>query len=219
MCGVLAFGLNWLVFFPSYLTQTERYFDLTGSLTYLGLLGMAFVTTGVSDLRALLLGGMVAIWAVRLGSFLFKRILRSGHEGRFDALKRSFSRFFMTWTLQGLWVFLTASAALAAITSSHSVPLGVVGWGGVVVWLFGFGVEVVADNQKARFRADSSNQAHFIQTGLWSWSRHPNYFGEITLWSGVVITAMPVLVGWQHVTLLSPVFVYLLLTRISGAAA
>ena len=215
-CGILAFGLNWLVFVPSYLTQTERYFDLTGSLTYLGSLGIAFLMTDVSDLRGLLLGGMVAIWAIRLGSFLFKRILRSGHDGRFDILKRSFSRFLMTWTLQGLWVLLTVSAALAAITSSHPAPLGAVGWGGVVLWLFGFGLEVVADNQKARFRADPSNHAHFIQTGLWAWSRHPNYFGEITLWSGIVITAMPVLAGWQYVTLLSPVFVYLLLTRISG---
>jgi steroid 5-alpha reductase family enzyme len=80
----------------------------------------------------------------------------------------------------------------------------------------GFAIEVAADQQKRRFRADSSNRDGFIQSGLWAWSRHPNYFGEIALWIGIALIALPVLSGWQLATLISPVFVYLLLTRISG---
>ncbi len=85
-----------------------------------------------------------------------------------------------------------------------------------MVWLVGFGIEVAADDQKRAFRADPANRGRFITTGLWAWSRHPNYFGEITLWVGVALVALPALSGWQHLTLVSPLFVGLLLTRVSG---
>jgi len=74
----------------------------------------------------------------------------------------------------------------------------------------------MADAQKSRFKADPGNRGKFIQSGLWSRSRHPNYFGEIVLWTGVMIIALPVLQGWQWVALVSPLFVILLLTRVSG---
>ena len=74
----------------------------------------------------------------------------------------------------------------------------------------------MADLQKSRFRADPANRGRFISTGVWAWSRHPNYFGEIVIWVGVFVIAAPVLRGWQWVGILSPVFVTLLLTRVSG---
>lgn len=215
LCGLLSFGINWLVFVPAYLFQTERYFDLTGSLTYLSVVGVALVS-GAPDARALILGAMVAVWAVRLGSFLFARIRQDGGDGRFDLLKPSLPRFLVTWTLQALWVLLTASSALAAMTTDRPESLGRFAGIGVAIWVLGFSVEVVADRQKRRFRADPGNDNQFIQSGLWSWSRHPNYFGEILLWCGVAVVAFPVLSGWQHLTLISPIFVYLLLTRVSG---
>jgi steroid 5-alpha reductase family enzyme len=84
------------------------------------------------------------------------------------------------------------------------------------VWIVGFTVEVVSDRQKRRFRQDPANAGRFITTGLWAWSRHPNYFGEIVLWLGIALIALPALSGWQYVTLISPLFVYLLLSRVSG---
>ena len=162
------------------------------------------------------MGAIVAVWTVRLGSFLFARINRDGKDARFDELKPSFPRFLMTWTLQGLWVFLTLACALAAMTSEGVRPLGVTALVGALIWAVGFSIEVVADRQKRQFRADPDNRGRFIQGGLWAWSRHPNYFGEIMLWIGVTIIAVPQLGGWQFVTLVSPVFVYFLLTRISG---
>lgn len=215
LCGLLSFGINWLVFVPAYVFQTERYFDLTGSLTYLSIVGVA-LASGAPDVRALILGMMVAVWAVRLGGFLFARIRRDGGDGRFDALKPSLSRFLMTWTLQALWVLLTLSSALAAMTTARPEPLGAFAGFGVLIWVLGFSSEVVADRQKGRFRADPANRDQFIQSGLWAWSRHPNYFGEIVLWCGVAVVAFPVLTGWQYVTLVSPLFVYILLTRVSG---
>jgi steroid 5-alpha reductase family enzyme len=86
----------------------------------------------------------------------------------------------------------------------------------VGLWGAGFAIEAIADHQKARFRADPANRDRFIATGLWAWSRHPNYCGEILLWAGVALVALPALSGFALVTLVSPLFVYVLLTRVSG---
>ena len=135
---------------------------------------------------------------------------------RFVVMKTRFTWFLMTWTLGGLWVLVTMAAGLAALTSNTTVEIGVLGYLGILLWVVGFLVEVVADQQKTQFRKDSANHGRFITSGVWSWSQHPNYFGEITLWFGLALLAFPVLSGWQLVTLISPIFVFLLLTRISG---
>tara|TARA_A100001037_G_C14907203_1_gene525580 strand:- start:254 stop:733 length:480 start_codon:yes stop_codon:yes gene_type:complete len=122
----------------------------------------------------------------------------------------------MTWTLQAIWVSVTASCALVAITSVNKVPID--GWAilGLILWCAGFTIEVLADHQKHVFRSKPENARRFITTGLWAWSRHPNYLGEIILWTGIAVIALPVLVGWQLITLMSPFFVYYLLTKVSG---
>ena len=211
-----AFVVQWIAFVPAYLRQTEVFFDLTGSVTYvtvtLGLLAL----TPERDARAVLLTVLVVAWALRLGPFLFRRVRRAGADDRFDELKPSFPRFWLVWTVQGLWVTFTAMAAWIGITSTRRADLDILAVVGLVVWLTGFAIEVVADLQKSRFRADPANAGRFIAVGLWSRSRHPNYFGEILLWLGVALVAVPVLTGWQWVALASPVFVTLLLTRVSG---
>jgi len=212
----LAFVIQWLVFIPAYLQQNEGFFDLTGSITYITVAILAVLLSSQTDGRSLLLLAMVMVWATRLGAFLFRRIRKAGKDSRFDEIKPSFIRFLTTWTLQGLWVTLTLAAALAAITTSTRKELGLFALIGFLIWAVGFAIEVTADAQKSRFRADTANKGKFIHTGLWSWSRHPNYFGEIVLWAGVAVIALPVLQGWQWITLISPVFVALLLTRISG---
>ncbi|MEE4195795.1 MAG: DUF1295 domain-containing protein, partial [Anaerolineae bacterium] len=213
---VLAFSINWIVFIPAYLLQSEKFFDLTGSLTYISVSAVSLLLAPERDLRSYLLAGLVVIWAVRLGSFLFKRVLKAGKDGRFDDLKPNFLRFLSVWTLQGLWVTFTASAALIAITTSVKKPIDAFAVIGFLVWLIGIGIEAAADTQKSRWRAKPENKGKFINVGLWSKSRHPNYFGEIVLWVGITIIALPVLLGWQFVALISPIFVTILLTRISG---
>ncbi len=215
ICAAVAFGLNWAVFVPSLLARTERYYDLTGSITYLTVVALALVLAPSSP-TAVLLGVLVALWAARLGSFLFARIRRDGSDGRFDAFIGDPLRFAVTWTLQGLWVVLTAGAALAAMTARGDTGIGPLAVVGAVVWVLGFALEVAADRQKRAFRADPANAGRFITSGVWAWSRHPNYFGEITLWCGIALIALPALDGWQYVTLVSPVFVTVLLTRVSG---
>jgi steroid 5-alpha reductase family enzyme len=216
LCVAMAFILQWIAFIPAYILQTEKFYDLMGSITYLSVTFIAVLLSPVVDARSWLLLGVISIWAIRLGFFLFQRVHAAGEDRRFRDIKPSFARFLLTWTIQGLWVALTVAAALAAITTLTRRDLGFVGLLGFLIWLIGFGIEVIADQQKSRFRANPENSGKFINSGLWSWSRHPNYFGEIVLWIGVAIIAIPVLSGWQWLTLISPIFVTLLLTRVSG---
>lgn len=216
ICGFLAFAINWAAFVPANIAKTERFYDLTGSITYILVTSLAVLLSDDLDNRAVVVAAMVVVWALRLGTFLFRRILREGKDDRFDQIKQSSIRFLMTWTLQGLWVFLTAAAALAIITSEVREPVGWVAIVGIVVWVAGLTIEVVADQQKSAFKQDPSNDGDFISSGLWAWSRHPNYFGEITLWTGIAIVALPVLSGWRWVVLISPVFVAILITKVSG---
>ena len=215
ICAVLAFAIQWVAFVPAFLKQTERFYDLVGSLTYLSVTGLAVYLTPEQSIRSVLIAVCIGVWAMRLGSFLVRRISQDGSDSRFDKIKPNPVRFLFTWSLQGLWVVMTAACGWAAITSGSTAPFGVAGVVGIVIWICGFAIEVMADRQKRVHRAQYGSGT-FITTGLWRYSRHPNYFGEIVLWSGIAVMALPALQGWAWATLISPLFVFVLLTRISG---
>ena len=216
LCAALAVSLQWLAFIPAFILQTEKFYDLVGCLTYLSVLLLAAWLSPALQTADVLLLVMCAVWALRLGLFLFWRIHKDGSDKRFNDIKPSFMRFLMAWSLQGLWVFLTLSAVLIVVSApgDHAITAFTVVGG--LLWLAGFAVETVADAQKRAFKADPGNRGKFIQSGLWSRSRHPNYVGEITLWVGIFICAVPQLVGWQWVAVMSPLFIILLLTKVSG---
>ncbi len=218
---VMALGIavaviaQWIAFIPAYRYQTERYYDLMGSVSFVAITLFALTVTARFDTRSVILSALICLWALRLGSFLFTRIHQDGGDDRFAKIKPDAKRFFLTWTLQGLWVAITTSAAIAAITSTEMREMSWLDANALSLWCVGFAIEVIADKQKRSFRKQHGKDA-FITTGLWSISRHPNYFGEILLWVGVTLLAVPALQGWSYITLLSPVFVTLLLTRMSG---
>jgi steroid 5-alpha reductase family enzyme len=220
LCALGAMSLQWLAFVPAAILQTERFYDLMGGLTYIGLIVLCGVwATGTESwsLRNIVISAMVILWAVRLSSFLFRRIHVAGKDGRFDEMKLVPTRFLIPWTLQGLWVFLTALPVLILLTDAgEPVSVGVwevIGWS---FWGTGWVIEVIADRQKSAFNAQAENKGRWIDTGLWAYSQHPNYFGEILLWSGLCVSGFGQFEGAQWIALLSPVFVYVLLTRISG---
>lgn len=220
LCAVLAFAVQWVAWIPASIARTERFYDLTGSLTYLGVLALALSAGGAQrplEPRHWLVATLVAVWAVRLGAFLVRRIHEEGKDGRFDAMKQHPLRFLVPWTLQGLWVFLTSAAVLIVLTrAAAGGPLDLVDLLGGALWALGFGIEVVADRQKAAFRARPESRGRFIDEGLWARARHPNYFGEILLWMGLAVVGAGVFEGGQWIGLVSPLFVALLLLKISG---
>ena len=217
----LSFFIHWVKFIPSYIFQTEKFYDLTGTITYITLLSLVIyikqlVVHAVLDWRSILIFSCIMIWTVRLGGFLFWRVLKDGQDKRFRTILPSFTQLFMTWTLSAAWVFIQSLAALVALTSLQQEPFGIVGFIGLGLWIFGFIFQVVADHQKTQFKANPANEGNFITEGLWSISRHPNYFGEIVLWTGIAVMALPVMSGLQYVSLVSPVFGFLLIYFVSG---
>tara|TARA_Y100000741_G_scaffold270423_1_gene210523 strand:- start:1067 stop:1924 length:858 start_codon:yes stop_codon:yes gene_type:complete len=216
---ILAFLIQWVAFIPAYLFQTEKFYDLTGSLTYLTVIWFVYLSSnqvGEVNFQNLIVTVLISIWAIRLGSFLFSRIHKDGEDKRFRSIKTSPSQFFMTWTLQGMWVSICSMCVITGISSSEGLVLNPLFYLGFILFLIGFSIEVIADHQKTVFRAIKENKDKFISTGLWSKSQHPNYFGEILLWSSIAIMSFSSLSGTQYLTMISPIFTYVLLVYISG---
>ena len=216
---LLAYVIHWIAYIPAYIFQTEKFYDLTGSVTYLSVVWFVFLSTYQSislNFGNLILVLLISIWTIRLGLFLFMRIHKAGEDKRFRTIKTSASQFFMTFTLSGLWVTLCSMCALVAISSPEGLVMNALTYVGIILFIIGFGIEIVADNQKTAFRSIEANKDSFITSGLWSKSRHPNYFGEVLLWFAIAVISFSSLEGLQLITLISPVFTYILLVYVSG---
>ena len=215
---LLVYIIQWVAFIPAYIFHTEKFFDLTGSITYSSVFIYCIYLTTSGDLNwgSLVISILVILWAGRLGTFLFTRIAKDGEDKRFRTIKPDIAQFFMTWTLQGMWVSLCSLCAITGIASETGIIVNNIFYIGLVMFIGGFAIEIVADQQKSAFRAIPENRNKFITSGLWSKSRHPNYFGEITLWTGVAVMSFSSLSGIEYLTLISPIFTYLLLVKISG---
>jgi len=213
---IIAVLLQVFFFLPSFLMKTEKYYDLVGSLTYITTISLAYFSVENKTMIDTIIYFYVMVWASRLGIYLFRRVRNDGKDVRFEKAKRHFFWFLQYWMGQALWVSLTACAAIIAILSPEEDTLPVLAIVGMTLWLSGFAIESISDYQKRVFRKENNPSEAFIHTGLWSRSRHPNYFGEITLWTGIAVIALNTLTGIEYITLISPVFVYILLTRMSG---
>ncbi|GIQ96685.1 MAG: hypothetical protein CM15mP2_1720 [Methanobacteriota archaeon] len=217
--AAICLGIQWLAWIPASLAKSERYYDLTGGLTYLTVVGFTLWAGSQSEspsARELIVSLLVVIWALRLSSFLYLRIHRTGKDGRFDRLKTSQSDFSAVDHPRA-WVFLPMIVVIVINSQASPAPeLGIWDAIGLLMWLLGFSIEVIADNQKSAFNANSENQGKWIDSGLWSYSRHPNYFGEIMLWTGIACFGISCFSGLERVAWVSPIFIYLLLTKISG---
>ena len=216
---LFAFIIQWVLFVPAFLFKTEKFYDISGSFTYISIISYVYYQSYLLkgfNLGNLILVFFIGFWAVRLGSFLFLRIHKAGEDKRFRLIKRSPTQFFMTWTFQGMWVSLCSACALTAMASDQGLIINNWFYIGSFLFLFGLAIEIIADYQKTIFRKDEKNKDNFIKTGLWALSRHPNYLGEIILWLGVSVISFSSLSDWQYITLISPIFTYLLLVHVSG---
>lgn len=211
------FLIHLLIFVPSYYFQTEKFFDLTGTISYVSSVLFIFFKSNTVDsinLGSLALSTFIIIWSLRLGTFLFLRIKKAGKDRRFNEIKKSFSWFFMTFSLSGMWVTICSICALTGI--ANGIIFSSTTIIGIIIFTIGFTIEIIADSQKTKFRAMDDNKDKFISIGLWKYSRHPNYLGEIILWLGISLISFSSLEGLQYITLISPIFTYLLLVKVSG---
>ena len=213
---IVAVLLQIIFFIPSFLLKTEKYYDLVGSLTYIATVSLAYFFVENKTMIDSIIYFYVMVWALRLGIYLFRRVRNDGKDVRFEQAKRHFLWFLQYWMGQALWVSLTASPAIIGILSPEDDLLPLLAMIGMALWLSGFTIESVSDYQKRVFRKENDPSEAFIHTGLWAKSRHPNYFGEIMLWTGIAVIALNTLTGIEYITLVSPIFVYILLTRMSG---
>jgi len=222
LLAALSLVINWLVFIIHGLpNNSEKFFDATGSVTYLSLAVFSLVvylpTLSKAAVRQIVNPAMMVIWCVRLGSYLLTRIIRDGKDSRFDEFKKHSVRFLGVWTIQSVWCFLVASPVLIVATSeSCATGPGMLDFAGWCAWVFGFAFEVIADQQKSAFHADASNKGKFITSGLWAFCRHPNYFGEITMWVGICLSSSSCLQGAKWMAWLSPITTFVLLMKVSG---
>ncbi|KAG0145710.1 hypothetical protein CROQUDRAFT_671617 [Cronartium quercuum f. sp. fusiforme G11] len=219
--------------------QTETFYDLSGSLTFISCTALSLYYPALRarlfyksskpfpritsfHSRQLLMSGFTCIWATRLGTFLYQRIKRSGSDSRFDEIKRDPARFFGAWMAQATWVALTAFPVYAvnSIPASRNAPLGISGIFGATLWMSSFLFEVIADRQKSAWREERNQKIHdekFITRGLWAYSRHPNYVGEVMMWTSQLILAWGTLPpAMRLIACLSPITEYLLITKLSG---
>ena len=213
---VLSVVIQIIFFIPSFILKTEKLYDLIGSTTYVIVTSIAYVSVDNKTTTDTLLFLFIIIWATRLGTYLFRRIQRDSEDVRFEKAKRNFFWFLQYWMGQALWVSITSCAAVIAILKPESSSLNIYNYIGIIIWIFGFSIEVISDLQKNKFKKSQNTNETFISTGLWSKSRHPNYFGEITLWSGIYIISLSSFSGIDYLSIISPIFVFILLTRMSG---
>ena len=215
----LDFGIQWALWAFAAFFQTEKFYDLAGSSTFvfLTLLTLRWRhKTSKVYLRQLVQSGCVTAWALRLGLFLFHRVFQVGKDSRFNKVRGNPRLFWIYWTVQGLWVWVTLLPTLILNTSAKDEKLTWKDYLGWSLWFIGFVLEVEADRQKSQFRADPANKGKWISSGLWSLCRHPNYLGEIVMWASLFLPASSVMSGHQYWSVISPMSVVYMLTRLSG---
>jgi steroid 5-alpha reductase family enzyme len=177
-----------------------------------------FARSGASE-RALLVTMLTGVWGIRLTGHIVSRNWGKGEDPRYTAMKATWGNsatiksFFYVFMLQGLLILIIAYPVMLINLTS----IGRLTWFdyvGFIVWLVGFFFEVVGDYQLQRFVQNSANKGNILDTGLWRYTRHPNYFGESLIWWGMFLLALPVAYGFT--TIMSPLTITVLLLFVSG---
>lgn len=213
---LISLGINIFFFVLAYTFKTDKFTDFTYGLTFIVIaLYLLFRNQPFFDYQ-IAVTVMVTIWGIRLVSYLLVRILRIGKDNRFDEMREDPLKFFRFWFFQGLsvWVIMLPASYLLLLNKDKNVTSYIIG--GIFVWMLGLLVESVADWQKFTFKNDPKNKGKWISSGLWKYSRHPNYFGEIVLWWGIFVVAIPFLSELSWLTLIGPLYIAFILIFVSG---
>lgn len=214
---VVSIVINMAMFVVAFILRSDKLTDISYAVTFVVIALVSFLQTELSWYFTILFG-MVAVWASRLGGFLLYRVIKTGKDSRFDGMRENFFKFAKFWIAQALTVWILMIPFVLAFNSSRTVEsITFIGILGCIVWLVGFISETTADIQKMIFTSSPKNKGNWISSGLWAYSRHPNYFGEILIWVGIYLFVFSILTPLQTVIgLVSPAFIMTLLLFVSG---
>lgn len=206
---------NILMFIPAYIKQTDKLTDISYGVSF-GLLAIFAYLRSDKDMLHTILLIAVLLWSIRIGGFLLMRIRKTGKDSRFDDMRNNFFRFFRFWFLQGVSVFVILLSSLVA-WSSQDTNITIFSWAGLALFFAGLLTEATADLEKFKFNNNPNNKDKWIDSGLWRMSRHPNYLGEMSVWTGLYLFVLPTLNGSQQLfALISPLYIVCLLAFVSG---
>ncbi|GAB4279077.1 MAG: DUF1295 domain-containing protein [Coriobacteriia bacterium] len=218
---VLCYMTAWFV--AALLARRNDIVDIAWGLGFVTLTWALAIRTSRGDAHSLLLAALVTVWGVRLAAHVAARNLGKPEDFRYQKWRRDWGRWFLPRTF--LQVFMLQGILMLAISwpivLHFAAPDGRVSAltvAGVAVWALGFAFEVVGDAQLAAFKRDPANKGAILQTGLWAYTRHPNYFGEATLWWGIWLVSFPT-AAWEPAYLtgvLGPAVITFLLLKVSG---
>lgn len=194
--------------------KTDKVTDLSYALTFVLIAIALFIRSSATGLAPLVLLAMVVAWGVRLAGYLVYRIWAIGRDERFDGIREDFFRFFKFWFFQGVAVWLI----IFPVTLWYSRPGPWTAWMaiGATIWLVGLVIEAVADQQKFAFKRTPEGRGRWTDTGLWRYSRHPNYFGELLCWWGIFVFTAPGLGAWSLLALVGPLAITGILLYATG---
>ena len=215
MIAIISIGINLLMFIPAYKYRTDKLTDISYALTFVAVAVYSLLQKEISASKIVLFI-MILIWAGRLGIYLLVRIRKIRRDDRFNEMREKFWNFLGFWILQGSSVFIIFIPS-ALFLQSEETSLSLASILGIAIWSLGFLMESVADYQKFRFKLKASNKNKWVNVGLWKYSRHPNYLGEILVWVGIFVFVFSSLNTSQlFVSFLSPLFITVLLLFVSG---
>ena len=207
--------LNSTFFLHSYIYKTDIFFDLVGSLSFLSIGVISLLLIPNIDANQILVFFLLLFWSLRLGPFLFIRRLGANNDERLEEFFKSPISLYFLWSMNSLWVFFTSLSMIIIFSSPNENEFGLIQWLGLIVWVTGYVIEVISDSQKTKF--NKFNKGKFINIGLWKYIRHPNYLGEIIIWVGIFIISLNYIHSLtSFLSILSPIFVFLLLRFITG---
>ncbi len=207
--------LNSTFFLHSYIYRTDIFFDLVGSLSFLSIGVISLLLIPNIDANQILVFFLLLFWSLRLGPFLFIRRLGANNDERLEEFFKSPLSLYFLWSMNSLWVFFTSLSMIIIFSSPNENEFGLIQWLGLIVWVTGYVIEVISDSQKTKF--NKFNKGKFINIGLWKYIRHPNYLGEIIIWVGIFIISLNYIHSLtSFLSILSPIFVFLLLRFITG---
>ena len=208
-------SINSLFFIHSYFFKTDIFFDLIGSISFISIGILSLILIPSVDGNQILIFFLLIFWALRLGPYLFLRRLGSGADERLDEYFKSPLSLYFLWVMNSLWVFMTSISMIVIFSSNENYNFGLTQWLGLLVWVLGFIIEVVSDSQKSKF--NKKNKGKFINTGLCRYIRPPNYLGEIVIWTGIFVISISYINSiFTSLSILSPIFVYVLLRFLTG---